>query len=48
MVVLAHAGHWLGQLAYLVPLLLLVGVLLHGRWQQRKKRRDATGESERG
>ena len=31
MLVLAHAGHWLVQLIYLVPLLVLVGVILAGR-----------------
>jgi hypothetical protein len=39
MFVLAHAGHWLVQLAYLLPLVLLVGALLHSKWQERRKRR---------
>jgi hypothetical protein len=39
MFVLAHAGHWLVQLAYLLPLVLLVGALLRGKWQERRKRR---------
>jgi hypothetical protein len=40
MFVLAHAGHWLTQLAYLLPLLLLVGALAYGKWQERRKRRS--------
>ena len=35
MIVLAHAGHWLVQLIYLVPLAVLVGVILWGRHQDR-------------
>jgi preprotein translocase subunit YajC len=37
--VFAHAGHWLVQLIYLVPLMVLVGVILVGR--QRDKREAA-------
>ena len=39
MIVFAHAGHWLVQLIYLVPLAVLVAVILWGRQQDR--RRDA-------
>ena len=41
MLVLAHAGHWLVQLIYLVPLAVLVGVILAGR---RRDRREAARE----
>ena len=37
MLVLAHAGHWLPQLIYLVPLLVLVGVILAGRIRDRRE-----------
>jgi hypothetical protein len=36
----AHAGHWLAQLAYLLPLVLLVGVLVANRLRERRERRD--------
>ena len=44
MLVLAHAGHWLVQLIYLVPLLVLVGVIVAGRIRDR---RDAAHEAVR-
>ncbi len=37
MLVLAHAGHWLPQLIYLVPLLVLVGVIVAGRIKDRRE-----------
>jgi len=36
-IVLAHAGHWLVQLIYLVPLAVLLGVILWGRRQDRRR-----------
>ncbi len=36
---IAHAGHWLAQLAYLAPLLVLVGMLVAGRLRERRARR---------
>ena len=44
MVLFAHAGHWLPQLIYLVPLAVLVGVILAGRIRDR---RDAAHEAVR-
>jgi len=44
MLVIAHAGHWLVQLIYLVPLAVLVGVILAGR---RRDRREAANEQVR-
>ena len=36
---LAHAGHWLAQVAYLLPLVLLVGLLVASRLRERRERR---------
>ena len=44
MLVLAHAGHYLVQLIYLVPFLVLVGVIVAGR---RRDRREAANEQVR-
>jgi hypothetical protein len=35
---LAHAGHWLAQLAYLAPLAVLVVVLVMGKLRARRQR----------
>lgn len=37
MLYFAHAGHWLVQLIYLVPLAVLVGVILVGRARDRRE-----------
>ena len=34
--VLAHAGHWLVSLAYVAPLIVLVGVILVGKIRDRR------------
>jgi cytochrome c-type biogenesis protein CcmH/NrfF len=50
MIVLAHAGHWLPQLLYLAPLLVLVVAIVVGRVRDRRERRavpPATNEPER-
>ena len=36
---LAHAGHWLAQIAYLAPLVLLIGMLVAGKLRARRERR---------
>ena len=36
MMVFAHAGHWLVSLAYIAPLLFLVGVILVGKIRDRR------------
>jgi hypothetical protein len=36
---LAHAGHWLVQIAYLAPLFVLIGVLIAGKLRERRERR---------
>ena len=44
MTVLAHAGHWLPQLLYLAPLLVLVVAILVGRVRERRERREGGSE----
>jgi hypothetical protein len=39
-IVLAHAGHWLPQLLYLAPVVVLVGAILVGRLRERREARD--------
>jgi TRAP-type uncharacterized transport system fused permease subunit len=39
----AHAGHWLAQVAYLVPLVVLVVMLVAGRVRDRRERRRDDG-----
>ena len=34
--VLAHAGHWLVTVAYVAPLIFLVGVILFGKLRDRR------------
>ena len=36
MIVIAHAGHWLPQLLYLAPVVVLVGAILVGRFRERR------------
>jgi hypothetical protein len=40
---LAHAGHWLAQIAYLAPLLLLIVLLVVGKLRARRERRRNEG-----
>jgi membrane protein implicated in regulation of membrane protease activity len=42
--VFAHAGHWLVQLIYLVPLAVLVAVILVGRARDRREERAANAQ----
>jgi hypothetical protein len=42
-IVLAHAGHWLVQLIYLVPLAVLVGVIVSSRLRERRDGRKGSG-----
>ena len=37
---LAHAGHWLVSLAYIAPLIFLVGVILVGKVRDRRAGSD--------
>ena len=36
---LAHAGHWLAQIAYLAPLVVLVAMIVVGKLRERRARR---------
>jgi hypothetical protein len=36
MVVFAHAGHWFEGLAYMAPLIFLVGVIVAGKIRDRR------------
>jgi hypothetical protein len=42
--VLAHAGHWLPQLLYLAPLIVLVVAIVIGRMRERRERREGGSE----
>jgi len=42
-IVFAHPGHWAVQLIYLVPLIVLVGVILAGRISDRRTRAAENG-----
>jgi hypothetical protein len=40
--VLAHAGHWIANLLYLAPVLVIVGALSFQSWRDKRARgRDA-------
>jgi len=43
---LAHAGHWLVQLIYLVPLAVLVGIVVAGRLRERRERAGSGADGE--
>jgi hypothetical protein len=40
---LAHAGHWLAQIAYLAPLVVLAAILVVGKLRSRRERRRSEG-----
>ena len=44
MIVFAHAGHWLVSLAYVAPLLFLVGMILVGKVRDRREERTESKE----
>jgi hypothetical protein len=43
-VVMAHAGHWLPQLLYLAPLVVLVVAIVVGRIRERRDGREGGQE----
>jgi hypothetical protein len=43
-IVFAHAGHWLASLAYVAPLLFLIGVILVGKVRDRREERTESKE----
>ena len=46
MTVLAHAGHWLVQLLYLAPLVVLVWMVVAARLRERRERETRSDPSE--
>ena len=40
MTVLAHAGHWLVQITYLLPLVVMGALLVRGRLRDHARRRE--------
>jgi TRAP-type uncharacterized transport system fused permease subunit len=40
MTTFAHAGHWLAQVAYLLPLVVLIALLVVGKVRERRQRRS--------
>ena len=38
MIVFAHAGHWLPQLLYLAPVLVMLGAVGWGKLRERRKK----------
>jgi hypothetical protein len=36
----AHAGHILVDLLYAAPLLVMIGLLVIGKWRERRQHRD--------
>jgi cytochrome c oxidase assembly factor CtaG len=40
MLVVAHAGHWLAQLLYAVPLVVLLGAILAAKMRERREARS--------
>jgi cytochrome c oxidase assembly factor CtaG len=42
--VIAHAGHWLPQLLYLAPLIVLVVAIVLGRLRERREGRESEHE----
>lgn len=38
---LAHAGHWLVQMLYAVPVLFVVGAIVWSKIQERREAREA-------
>jgi hypothetical protein len=40
---IAHAGHWLADLLYVVPLLIAVGVLATQSWRDKRQEKAKAG-----
>ena len=45
MVVFAHAGHWLPQLLYLAPVLVMVAAVGLGKLRERRSKRPGADPS---
>jgi cytochrome c-type biogenesis protein CcmH/NrfF len=48
MIVFAHAGHWLPQLLYLLPVVVLVVAILVGRRRERRAAREGRTDEDTG
>lgn len=46
MIVFAHAGHWLVQVAYLAPLVVLMWILIANQLRERRERRQSSATSD--
>jgi hypothetical protein len=46
-IVVAHAGHWLPQLLYLAPVVVLVGAILVSRRRERREAREGVEREDR-
>ena len=46
MTVLAHTGHWVVQLLYLAPLVVLIWMLVSARVRDRRERESAERQSD--
>jgi hypothetical protein len=44
MIVMAHARHWAGQLAYLAPVALVAVVGVRGKLRRRRGRREVDND----
>jgi hypothetical protein len=44
LLVIAHAGHWLVSVAYMTPLVFLVGIIVAGKVRDRRRRSDESSE----
>ena len=42
MILFAHAGHVIVDLLYAAPLLVMVGLLVVGKWRERRHSKDET------
>ena len=40
---LAHAGHWIASLLYVLPVAVIVGALLWQNWREKRAKRPPRG-----
>ncbi len=45
MTTLAHAGHWLADMLYVLPLLVMVALVVAGRLRERRAARRSRGRT---
>jgi hypothetical protein len=46
LLILAHAGHWLAGLLYVVPVLIVVGALVFQSWKDKRRGEDDPEDDE--